>query len=119
MLCQFYSGTVFLYICVYATVLFIEEEEEEEEVSMFGHLPSQRGGQQLVEHLIALAAALPPSNLVVLCRGIAVSLNVQKTFELRKLNKRMLSDPQPSQFESHNVHAALFIISDFHFAEKP
>ena len=31
MLCQFYSGTVFLYICVYVTVLFIEEEEEEEE----------------------------------------------------------------------------------------
>ena len=31
MLCQFYSGTVFLYICVYVTVLFIKEEEEEEE----------------------------------------------------------------------------------------
>ena len=31
MLCQFYSGTVFLYICVYVTVLFIIEEEEEEE----------------------------------------------------------------------------------------
>ena len=31
MLCQFYSGTVFLYICVYVTVLFREEEEEEEE----------------------------------------------------------------------------------------
>ena len=30
-LCQFYSGTVFLYICVYVTVLFIKEEEEEEE----------------------------------------------------------------------------------------
>ena len=29
-LCQFYSGTVFLYICVYVTVLFIEEEEEAE-----------------------------------------------------------------------------------------
>ena len=27
MLCQFYSGTVFLYICVYITVLFIKEEE--------------------------------------------------------------------------------------------
>ena len=31
MLCQFYSGTGFLYICVYVTVLFIKEEEEEEE----------------------------------------------------------------------------------------
>ena len=31
MLCQFYSGTFFLYICVYVTVLFVEEEEEEEE----------------------------------------------------------------------------------------
>ena len=31
MLCQFYSGTVFLYICVYVTVLFIIEEEEKEE----------------------------------------------------------------------------------------
>ena len=30
MLCQCYSGTVFLYICVYVTVLFIKEEEEEE-----------------------------------------------------------------------------------------
>ena len=40
-----------------------EEEEEEEEVSIFGHLlPSQQGGQQLVDHLIGLAAALPPSN---------------------------------------------------------
>ena len=29
--CQFYSGTIFLYICVNVTVLFIEEEEEEEE----------------------------------------------------------------------------------------
>ena len=31
MLCQFYSGTVFLYICVYVSVLFIKEEEEEKE----------------------------------------------------------------------------------------
>ena len=28
MLCQFYSGTVFLYICVYVTVLFIEEKRK-------------------------------------------------------------------------------------------
>ena len=31
MICQFSSGIVFLYICVYFTVLFIEQGEEEEE----------------------------------------------------------------------------------------
>ena len=31
MVCQFYSGTVFLYVCVYVTVLIIKEEEEKEE----------------------------------------------------------------------------------------
>ena len=31
MLCQFYSGTVFLYICVYVTVLFIKEDEDDDE----------------------------------------------------------------------------------------
>ena len=37
---QFYSGTVFLYTCVYVTVLFIEEEEEEEEEEV----DPERGG---------------------------------------------------------------------------
>ena len=27
-LCQFYSGTVFLFICVYVTVLLIEEKKK-------------------------------------------------------------------------------------------
>ena len=42
MLCQFYSGTVFLYICVYVTVLFIIEEEEEEEEEEKQLIPTKK-----------------------------------------------------------------------------